>query len=97
MSRITLRIVMCILAGILVLAGAIVTLDWLFNRPPIRLSTLGAIRPGSTREEVRAALGKPTSVYEADRKWAYSKPLGWSIVYVYFDERGRFEKYEYDR
>lgn len=60
------------------------------------MAKLNAIKQGALREEVQSALGKPTNSYEANRKRAYSMPFGWSIVYVYFDEQGRFEKYEYD-
>ncbi len=80
----------------LLLAGGAVALNWVFNRPPVRMTTLTALKQGTPRDEVQAALGTPTSTYESNRKWAYSRPLGWSIVYVYFDEHGRFEKYEYD-
>lgn len=96
MSKAVLRVVFGILAAVLLLAGAAVMLNWTFNRPPVRMAKLTAIKQGTTREDVQAALGKPTSTYEANRKWAYSRPLGWSIVYVYFDEQGQFEKYEYD-
>lgn len=96
MSKAFFRIVFGILAAILLLASAAVALDWMVNRPPVRMTTLNAIKQGATREEVQAALGKPTKSYDTNRKWAYSKPFGWSIVYVYFDEQGRFEKYEYD-
>jgi hypothetical protein len=85
-----------ILTIVLILIGGALVLNWEFNRPPVHMNKLKAIRQGSSREEVRAALGSPTSSYEADRKWAYSRSIGWSIVYVYFDEQGRFEKYEYD-
>lgn len=96
MSKAVLRIIFVILTAVLLFAGAAAALNWTFNRPPIRMAKLSAIKQGTSRDEVQAALGKPTSTYEANRKWAYSRPFGWSIVYIYFDAQGRFEKYEYD-
>lgn len=90
------RLIFRIAAALLILAGAAVTLNWVFNAPPVNMTKLTAIKQGTPRKEVEAALGKPANTYEANRKWAYSRPFGWSIVYVYFDDRGRFEKYEYD-
>ena len=87
---------MIALAAVLVLAGAAVMLNWAFNRPLVRMGTLNAITQGTSREQVKAVLGKPRNVYESNRKWAYSRPFGWSIVYIYFDDQGRFENYEYD-
>lgn len=84
------------LTAVFIVACAAFTLNWVFNRPPVPMSKLKAIRQGAVREEVQAALGKPTNIYEANRKWAYSRPFGWSIVYIFFDDQGRFEKYEYD-
>lgn len=96
MGKVLLRVIFGIVAAVLLLAGAAVLLNWTFNRPPVHMTKLTAIKQGTSREEVQASLGKPTTTYEANRKWAYSRPFGWSIVYVYFDEQGRFEKYEYD-
>jgi hypothetical protein len=69
---------------------------FLFDRPPVALEKLQTIKKGASRETVQTILGTPTATYETNRTWAYSKPLGWSIVYVYFDEKGNFESYEYD-
>lgn len=96
MGKPILRIIFGILAALVLLAGAAFMLNWTFNRPPVRMDKLTAIKQGTMREQVQTALGKPRNIYEANRKWAYSKPFGWSIVYIYFDEQGRFEKYEYD-
>jgi outer membrane protein assembly factor BamE (lipoprotein component of BamABCDE complex) len=96
MAKVILRILLGIVAAVFLLAGAAVALNWTFNRPPVQVAKLNSIKQGTTREEVQSALGKPTNTYEANRKWAYSRPFGWSIVYIYFDEQGRFEKYEYD-
>ncbi len=93
MSRGVLYSTICIVTAILFV---VVAKFWVFERPPVRMKKLEAIKRGATREEVQSAIGKPTNVYEENRKWAYSKPTGWSIVYVYFDEQGRFEKYDYD-
>lgn len=96
MDKVILQTLLGIVSAVLLLAGAAVALNWALNRPPVQVEKLNAIKQGATREEVQSALGKPTNTYEANRKWAYSRPFGWSIVYVYFDEQGRFEKYEYD-
>lgn len=85
------------LIAIILLGAAMLILNWAFERAPVDMAKLQSIKPGARQEEVRAALGKPTDVYDSNRKWAYSRPLGWSIVYIYFDEQGRFSKYEYDR
>jgi hypothetical protein len=84
------------MAVLVLLGGGAVLLSWTFNRSPVPMAQLRAIKQGTPRDAVQATLGKPTNVYESNRKWAYSRPLGWSIVYIYFDENGRFEKYEYD-
>lgn len=97
MGKVILQILLGIVAAVLLLAGAaFVALCWAFNWPPVQVEKLNAIKQGTTREEVQSALGKPTHTYEANRTWVYSRPFGWSIVYVYFDEQGGFEKYEYD-
>lgn len=74
-----------------------VTVGWLFNRAPVAPAKLDTLNTGMSRDAVEAAIGKPTGAFQTNHVWAYSKPLGWSIVYVYFDENGRMQKYEYDR
>lgn len=78
-------------------AGLLATLFWLFEREPVSAAKLANLNPAMTRPEVEALLGKPSGIYQANEVWAYSKPLGWSIVYVYFDESGRFRKSVLDR
>ena len=82
------------LALVLILTGA--ALLWVFDRPPVNMTMLKAIQQGASRHELEIALGRPSGIYEANQKWAYSRPLGWSIVYIYFDQDGRFKKYVYD-
>ena len=86
----------CLLVAFLCLVIAAVGLVWAFDRPPVDMAKLLAIKRGATQQQVEAVLGKPTKIYETNRKWAYSRPLGWSIVYVWFDYQGTFEKFIYD-
>ena len=83
-------------AGVLVLCGILVFAwgMWQVNRPPFNLTLLERLAPGMTPEEVRAVLGSPTGTHE--REWAYSRPLAWPIVYIYFDDSGRYKSSEYD-
>ncbi len=74
-----------------------ITAGWLFNRAPVVPAKLAAFSTGMSRDAVEAAISKPTDACQTNHVWAYSKPLGWSVVYVYFDENGRMQKYEYDR
>jgi outer membrane protein assembly factor BamE (lipoprotein component of BamABCDE complex) len=71
---------------------------WSFNQPPVRLEKLQQLSEGMTPQQVQALLGEPTSkiASQSGSSWAYSKPLGWSIVYVHFDERDRFVESVYD-
>jgi hypothetical protein len=86
----------CLLFALLCLVIAGVGLVWIFDRPPVDMAKLLAIKKGATQREVETVLGKPTKMYETNRKWAYSRPLGWSIVYVWFDDKGGFERFVYD-
>ena len=80
----------------LALALPVVLKYWRFDRPPVNLRRLEKIAIGTSREEVLRILGHPKASMEDNRIWAYGKPSGWSIVYVYFDKDGRFLKFEYD-
>lgn len=83
-------------AGLLLLLGALggTWLIWNFNRPPFDLARLQQLRPGMSQADVRRLLGPPRSDF--GDHWAYSRFLAWPIVYVRFDERGRFAESEYD-
>lgn len=89
-----------LLVGVAALAalvlGAGVVLIGQLNWPPVSIEKLRSLRQGASRSEVRAVLGEPTNTYETNRIWAYSRPHGWSIVYIHFDEQGRFERAVYD-
>ena len=48
-------------------------------------------------------LGQPSSTWtrtnkngEAYQEWAYSRPLAWPIVYIYFDPDGTYSTNECD-
>ena len=69
-------------------------LMWNFNRPPFDLARLKELQPGMSQHEVRQILGAPKS--EFGGTWAYSRFMAWPIVYVRFDESGRFTESEYD-
>jgi hypothetical protein len=82
--------------GTLLLAGALggCWVIWNFNRPPFDLTRLQQLRPGMSRAEVRHVLGSPKSDY--GDHWAYSRFMAWPVVYVRFDEGGRFTRSDYD-
>lgn len=86
-----LAIVACLMAGCVVL---FLVLLWRFDRPPFDLARLDDLRTGMTPEQVRDVLGSPSGTH--DRSWSYSGWLSWPIVYIYFDESGRFSRHEYD-
>lgn len=62
------------------LTRAVLYCAWNFDRPPVNMSKLKSLRPGVTRDQVTAAIGKPKDVYYEGRQWAYSRVGGWSIV-----------------
>ncbi|MGI6086762.1 MAG: hypothetical protein ACOYCD_02275 [Kiritimatiellia bacterium] len=77
--------------------------QWSFNRPPINLERLDLLKQGMTQGEVCSILGVPTSEWvrtndlnQVHVEWAYSRPLSWAIVNVYFDPSGRFDRAVYD-
>ena len=69
-------------------------LMWNLNRPPFDLDLLDQLQPGMTQAEIRRVLGSPSSVYSDS--WAYSRYMAWPIVYIRFDDAGRFAESEYD-
>lgn len=82
--------------GVLLILGvvAVAWLMWNFYRPPFDLVRLNQLQPGMSKHEVREILGAPNVKFED--QWAYSRFMAWPIVYVRFDERGRFTESEYD-
>jgi hypothetical protein len=83
-------------ACVLLCAGALYVF-WQFDRSPVNMDKLKKLSAGASEQEVVAIIGKPQSIFSADRTWAYSRPLAWPIVYIYFDESNRFTRFEYDR
>jgi hypothetical protein len=78
-------------------------LFWQFNRPPFSLSRLEQLHTTMRTNDVQRVLGSPTSVStrtnesgQAYCAWAYSRPMSWPIVYVYFSPEGQFRRHEYD-
>lgn len=71
-------------------------LIWQVDRPPVSLNALKNLKVGATKSEVLDALGAPRSRDSNDRKWFYSRTLGWSIVTVYFDPSGAYLSNYYD-
>jgi hypothetical protein len=74
-----------------------IVLVWNFNAPPVDLAALSRVTVGMSQADVRRILGSPSSVFENGATWAYSRLLGWSIAYVYFDEQGAVARTDYDR
>lgn len=64
-------------------------------RPSVDMEKVQALFPGASKEEVRVAIGEPDDMTETGLTWVYTR-AGWAIVYVYFDEEERFEKYRFD-
>ena len=86
-----LAIVGCLMA---VCAVLFMALAWRFDQPPFDLARLNDLQTGMTPEQVRDVLGSPSSTH--DRSWAYSGWMSWPIVYINFDESGRFSSHRYD-
>jgi hypothetical protein len=82
------------IVGIIIVALS--CLIWNFNRPPIKQRKLDALPVGADQNYVRKHLGTPDRIYNTNRTWIYSRFLGWSIVYIYFDEKGKFERHRLD-
>ncbi len=81
--------------SLLILLGGFIALPfWNFNRPPFNLGLLERLNPGMSKQMVRDILGSPNS--ESFENWSYSRPKSWPIVYIYFDDEGRFSESEYD-
>jgi hypothetical protein len=85
-----------IIASFVLMVAFGIFVFWSFDRPPVDIDALIALKVGSSHDEVRKALGKPTGFSDDNREWRYSRAFGWSIVYIYFDEAGGFERFEYD-
>jgi hypothetical protein len=100
----TLTIVLGFLGIIAIVAVVgIGLLVWQFNRPPFSLSRLEQLHTAMSTNDVQRVLGLPTSVStrtnesgQAYCAWAYSRPMSWPIVYVYFSPEGQFRRHEYD-
>lgn len=78
-------------------------IQWSFNRPPVNPGRLDLLKQSMTQAEVLSILGNPTSEWlrtndleQTYVEWAYSRSLSWSIVYVYFDPSGKFDRVVYD-
>ncbi len=95
-----------IVAVLAVLFGSAIGIALLcgnFNRWPFDLKKLDGLTDASTQQEVTAMLGQPSSTWtrtnkngEAYQEWAYSRPLAWPIVYIYFDPDGTYSTNECD-
>ena len=69
-------------------------LIWNVNQPPFPLSRTNQLTGEMTKSDVRVVLGPPSEEY--GDSWAYSRPLAWPIIFLYFDENGYFRNIEYD-
>lgn len=64
---------------------------------PVQPSRLAELKPGMTKTEVEAVLGKPTKVY-ASGQWTYRRPLVFGFVNVHWQEDGTYDgEYNYER
>jgi outer membrane protein assembly factor BamE (lipoprotein component of BamABCDE complex) len=77
-------------------ALGLILLSLEFNRLPVDREKIDRLTKNMSRQDVESLLGHPANIYDVDRKWAYSRLLSWSIVYVYFDKDGQFERVEID-
>lgn len=66
------------------------------NRLPVRRSSLEALLPGSTQEEVKRRLGDPRQIWSDNQTWSYSAPPSRFIVYILFDTNYLYRGYELD-
>jgi hypothetical protein len=105
------HIPLAVKSPIAVIFGALVVLAlsgigfvvWQFDRPPFPLSRLHQLHSGMSRHDVQKILGSPSDAWtrtndsgEAYAEWAYSRPMSWPIVYIYFTPDGRFGSHRYD-
>lgn len=66
------------------------------NLPQFDLDKLEQLKPGMTKEDVKAVLGDPSTDEDKSKfQWVYAG-WGWPMVHVYFDADERFESSEYD-
>ena len=79
---------------LVVLVLAFSYLLWNVNQPPFRLEKLQLLQKGMSKQQVKQILGEPSDDF--NDHWAYSRPLSWPIVYIYYDERGLFKESVYD-
>ena len=89
------RLIICLLLLLLF----VVTVVWYanyFDSPPVDLQRVHALAKGATKDEVIKAIGPPQSRFNDDHEWSYHRPLAWPILYILFDENGRYVEYEYD-
>ena len=94
MNRIISRVLVVAATSIALGTLGLGILGWQFDRPPFELTKLDGLVPGMSQDQVRDVLGPPSSVFHDS--WAYSRMLSWPIVYVYFDESGRYASHRYD-
>lgn len=91
--RIPFQLEFWIDAAALWLLSALILSYLVMERPPFPLARMEQLRVGMTKAEVRALLGDPVNCQGNVWKWS----IGWPIVSVEFDERGRFRSWECDR
>ena len=83
-----------ILFGLAILAFALFW--WSLALPPSAYHKVDRLREGMTLDEVIEIIGQPDSVFDNAKELAYSRPLSWGILYVYFDEQRHFVRWRYD-
>ncbi len=67
---------------------------WQVNRPPFSPELLKQLAPGMSKAAVLEILPEPTEIEGST--WSYSRKHSRPIIYLYFDENGRFRSSEYD-
>ncbi|QDU80969.1 hypothetical protein Pla110_27060 [Polystyrenella longa] len=65
-------------------------LMWNFNQPPSAYYKRDTLTNDITRAEVISFLGRPSSDLNGGIRIAYSRTLGWVILYISFDDKGMF-------
>lgn len=88
--------VVCSLALLLVAVAGLSGLAWSMAPPTARRYT-GRLEVGMSEQQVVEILGRPKRrAFFDGLTLTYARPLGWSTLYVHFDEDGRFVSYVYD-
>ena len=85
-------------AALAVPCGLFGCVVWMMEAPALPHSSMAAIQPGMTREQVRDRLGSPKTVAsneDGSETWIYHRHT-WAIFFVYFSPEGAVDEAVHD-